>query len=68
MKNKKVRLTSEGKLAGGITVPAGTVCTVEQRHDENNFYNKSRATLDVVKDGVIAFRVYEDEVEYLDVE
>lgn len=64
-KVKKVRLVAEGKLSGGLKVPVGTICTVEARRDEKDFYSNGRACLDVVKDGVIAFTVYEDEVEYL---
>jgi hypothetical protein len=63
---QKVRLIVEGRLAGGLTVPVGTVCTVEQRYDENDFYGKGRATLDVLKDNALMFTVFEDEVEYLE--
>ncbi len=66
MDEKKVRLTAPGKLSGGIIIPEGTICTIERRHDEGNFYSKGRATLDVVKDGLIAFTVFEDEVEHLE--
>lgn len=62
----RVRLLSEGKLAGGLTVPAGVVCSVVKRHDEKDFYSNGRATLDVVKDDAFEFSVFEDEVEYLE--
>ena len=62
---QRVRLLSEGKLAGGHTVPAGVVCSVVKRHDEKDFYSNGRATLDVVKDNAFEFSVFEDEVEYL---
>jgi hypothetical protein len=58
---RKVRLIAEGRLAGGLTVPVGTVCSVEKRD-----FHGGRATLDVVKDDAILFEVFEDEVEYLE--
>lgn len=58
---RKVRLIAEGKLAGGLTVPVGTVCSVEKRD-----FHHGRATLDVVKDDALLFVVFEDEVEYLE--
>ncbi|MCS4088805.1 hypothetical protein [Rhizobium sp. BK176] len=65
MTKPKVKLLTEGKLAGGLTVPVGTVCTVDRRNDEKDFYSNGRTTLDVVKDEFILFTVFEDEVEYL---
>jgi hypothetical protein len=63
---RKVRLLADGKLAGGLTVSAGAVCTVVQRHDEKDFYSNGRVTLDVTKDDAFEFSVFEDEVEYLE--
>lgn len=61
----RVRLLKEGKLSGGLTVPVGTICTVDHRNDENDFYSKGRATLDVLMNDIMLFTVFEDEVEYL---
>lgn len=65
MTKKQVRLLTPGKLAGNLSVPAGTICSVYDRFDADDFYSNGRVTLEVVKDDIL-FRVFEDDVEYID--